>query len=337
MIHGKDNNFPIRSPTDIRREALKKRYIKLTREYEIVNKELCYLSGSEQWRKQLEAKKIFDDIEEVHGDLEALDDEKSLDPKRKYLKYEEKLQKIDFTEVKNVVEKVIPQNLPNRECGNAFFLLQRSLLRAGRLCLLEIREQLRSRTSDLKSYPIEFSIDAELTYIGLLNRLASHLGIKLFAEPAEPVEYSSLIQQAIVRSLQSGSIVLIEIHKWDALPSQREVLCWFLEQFWWPLLAQLPTIGTTYSNVRFITVLVVDGEIASDCLEYCCTHDELDGQKIIDLPLQDWTEDVIRDWLEYVGRPKQQSEAIAKRIHKASRGGIPEVICSALGREVAEF
>lgn len=317
------------SPTDVQRKAFTTRYNQLLKEHGTVNKELGYLRGSEYEQKKLEAEIICQKMEEVDAELKALD-QKSPDPNRKYLNLEEELQKIDFTEVKKVVERIISQI--NSEGGNASFLLQRSLLREGRLCLSQIKDELRRRTRDLKSYRIEFSGDTELNHIGLLNRLANHLGI----EPnADPVEYSSSIQQAIVRALQSSSIVLIEIHKWGDLPFQREVLCWFLEKFWKPLLAQLPTIATTYSRVIFITVFVVDGEIKSDCLEYCCTHDKCDGQKIIDLPLQDWTEDVIFDWLEYMGRPKQQNKAIAKRIHEDS-GGIPMAICSALKDEFAK-
>lgn len=319
------------SPTDIQREALNKRYGELMLEFTTLNQEVSYASGSARLQKEREAEIILGKMKEVDAKLKALD-VASLDRNRQYLNLEEELQKIDFVEAKEAVERIVSKF--DRNGGNASFLLQRNLQMAGRLCLLEIKDRLQSSTRDLKSFPIEFSADTELNHIGLLNRLASHLGI----EPiAEPVEYSSSIQQAIVRSLQSGSVVLIEIHKWDALPLaiQREVLCWFLEQFWQPLVAQLPTIATTYSKVRFITVLVVEDEIASDCLEYCCIHDEYDGQKLIDLPLQDWTENDILDWLDYLGLPKQQSEGIAKRIHRASRG-IPELVCSALRREFAQ-
>jgi len=319
------------SPADIQREALNKRYGELAIEYATVNQQLSYLSGGEKVRREQEAEVILQQMIEVDAKLKA-SDVASLDRNRQYLNLEEELQKIDFVEAKEVVERIVSKF--DRNGGNASFLLQRNLQMAGRLCLLEIKDRLQSNTRDLKSFPIEFSADTELNHIGLLNRLASHLGI----EPmSEPMEYSSSIQQAIVRSLQSGSVVLIEIHKWDALPLaiQREVLCWFLEQFWQPLVAQLPTIATTYSRVRFITILVVEDEIALDCQEYCCLHDEYDGQKIIDLPLQDWTENDILGWLDYLGLPKQQSEGIAKRIYKASRG-IPELVCSALRREFAQ-
>jgi hypothetical protein len=316
-------------PIEIQREALNKRYGELAIEYATVNQELGYLNGSGKLHKEREAEGILQQMKEVDAKLKALDVD-SFDRNRQHLNLEEELQKIDFTEVKEVVRKIISQF--GRDGGNASFLLQRNLQMAGRLCLLEIKDQLRSETRDFKTYPVEFSADSELNHIGLLNRLAGHLGV----EPVgDPMEISLSIQRAIEGSLQSGSIVLIEIHKWEALPLpvQRQVLCWFLEQFWQPLVAQLPTIATTYSKVRFITVLVVEDELAPDCLEFCCTHDEFDGQKIIDLPLQDWAVGDILDWLDYLGLAKQQSEALAQRIHKASRGGIPELVCSALRRE----
>lgn len=319
------------SPTDIQREALTTRYGELTQEYVTAMKELGQLHGSAKLRKEREVESIEQEMYEVDAKLKALE-QQSRNRNRKQLNLEKDLQEIDFIEVKKVLDRILCQ-IDRDEGGNASFLLQRSLLREGRLCLLQIKAQLGNLTKDLKYYPIEFSVGTELNYIGLLNCLASHLGI----EPiADPVDYSSSIQQAIVRSLQSNSIVLIEIHKWGALPSQREVLYWFLEKFWKPLIAQLPKIATTYSRVKFITVFVVDGEIESHCLEYCCTHDKCDGQKIIDLPLQDWTEDVIFQWLGYVtGQTIQQNKAIAKRIHEDS-GGIPMAICSALKDEFAK-
>jgi hypothetical protein len=144
-------------------------------------KELGQLHGSAKLRKEREVKSIAQEMEDVDAQLDALD-QKSPDSNRQYLILEEDLHEIDFTEVKKVVDRIISQ-INRDEGGNASFLLQRSLLREGRLCLLQIKKYLRNITRDLKSYHIEFSVDTELNHIGLLNRLASHLGIEPIADP----------------------------------------------------------------------------------------------------------------------------------------------------------
>lgn len=318
-------------PTTLNREALTQQYTDLSVEYTKANQQLRSSNNEvERLRLQRQAEGILEELQRVDESLRALDKATDMaiqNQNRKHLTFEQDLQKIDFTQVKEVVRSIVSQF--DRSGGSASFLLQRNLSMAGQLCLLEIKDELRRDTRDFKFYPVEFSSNSELNQVGLLKGLAGHLGIEL---KPDLQEMSRLIQERIVRSLQSNSIVFIEIHKWDDLPAQREVLRWFLEHFWNSLVAQLPVISNTCRRVRLIAVVVVEDELAEDCLEFCCTREKFDGQKMIDLPLQDWTVDDILDWLDYLGIPVQQSDAIAKRIHKASRG-IPELICAALRKE----
>lgn len=309
------------------RAALSQRLAALSEERAAAMRDLGrYISESDKLPIRRRLEEISAEEQEVLAEMDKLD-ERSQNQNRKHLTFEQDLQKIDFTQAKEVVKSIISQF--DRSGGSASFLLQRNLSMAGRLCLLEIKDELRRGTRDFKFYPVEFSSNSELSQVGLLKGLAGHLGVELKPDLQES---SRIVQERIIRSLQSGSIVFIEIQQWDALPAQREVLCWFLEHFWNPLVAQLPVISNACRRVRLIAVVVVEDELAEDCLEFCCTQEEFDGQKMIDLPLQDWTVDDILDWLDYLGIPVQQSDIIAKRIHKASRG-IPGLICEALRKE----
>jgi hypothetical protein len=317
--------------SEVKKNVLEKRLAALSEEYIAVNGQLeRNRNDSDFLRLEREAKVLFQRMEELHLELEELEATNS-SSNQNYLNLQEKLSKIDFIEAMSIVESTMSQF--GREGGAALFLIQNSYSMAGKLCISEIRERLVSGTSDFKHYPVELTPEGKLDEVGILERIARYVNVESILDKER---YAQAIIGKICQSLQSGSVFFLELRKWDELSCQEQILPWFIDNFWTPLVCQLPTITTTYRKVKFIVILVSDTELSSDCLAlpYYCKRGEFDPLKIINLPLNAWTQKDIEDWLDsYSGLPAYRIDSMAKKIYRASLKGIPTLVYNALLEE----
>jgi inactive STAND len=173
---------------------------------------------------------------------------------------------------------------------------------------------------------------------GLLERVAGYLKIQCKSIP-NIKEYGAEIIKKICQSLQSGSIVFIEINKWDCLQSQESIIPWFVDNFWIPLIQESKIFikEKELRRVKFVTVIDLESQLSTECnnLPYYCCGDSFDYQKILKLPLNQWQQDDIQEWLEiYTGLSASKIDAIARNIYLKTMNGIPYMVCGALEQEL---
>jgi hypothetical protein len=273
--------------------------------------------------------RIYEDMKRIEQEIREIEGQSS-DPNRQYLNLEQLLPKLDFDEVMDDVDELVKAFRRDRK-KDALLLVQENLAMAGDLCLLEVRERLKQVTGDFKHIPIEFSDASQFDSGGFLEGLAGYLDI--------PIEQTAMqLTQAVLDklsgSVQSGSIVFLEIRKWDDVPCQEAVFTWFIDEFWQPLLQRVRLQTSTCPKVRVVGVIVVDYELSPECFEHPCWKEESQAPTLLKLELRDWTADDVQNWLEsYMGIGNPRSSQLAQRIHRGSRGGTPEVICTALRKE----
>jgi hypothetical protein len=257
------------------------------------------------------------------------------DPNQFYLRIEDTLPHTDFKRAISTAETIFTSF--DSSGGAALFLLQKSRRMGAPWCVRRMRDLLNATTRHFVHIPVGFSFDARLDEFGVLLGIARYFNIA--TEAASLERYTQEIITSICGSLQSGSVVFIEVSQWDYLQPQDRILTWFVNNFWQQLVRELPLIVQTHRKVRFVAVIGADGEIPMQQLPaaLCCVADEFDAEKILPLELEHWSVDDIRDWLEsYSGLPAWQIDQVADTIYDAS-DGVPKLVADILLEKFAHI
>ncbi len=241
---------------------------------------------------------------------------------------EDKLPKIDFKKQLKAVKSILEQFA---EDGAALFLINDSLNMAGDLFCLELKKILEEETTDFKHYEIAFSVDKQSNEIGFLQGLGSYFGID---EINSNREYDKIFDK-IFDSVANGSIVFIELKKINLLSNREHFFSWLVNEFWKILIEKLSLNCKLkdIEQVRLIIIVMSDIDICKEYsqLPFFCTEIDFDKSKILEIPLKEWTEKDIRDWLtKHSGLTKDTIASIARDVYESSRGGTPNNIRSAL-------
>lgn len=328
-------NFQSReSPIEVRRRILTKRYTNLLNEYELANQQINETNDEvERSRLQHKAENLYSQIEALDQELKQID-LKSINSNLRYLSLEQDLPKIDFDESMELIDQMI-RGFRRGARGDALLLVQENLAMAGDLCIKRIQERLGQETGDFKHIEVEFSSEGCLDRVGFLEKLAEYFNVSFTKDPEKfEQEFIKMILEKICGSLQGGSILFLEVRKWDELPCQEDIFNWFIANFWIPLTACLETVTQTHRRVKFIGAIVADTEFPESCLDLPCLCTDDNSPRMLLLPLRAWTVNEIQDWLEsYPGLQSPRSTKLAQRIYRASMNGIPAMVYTALIQE----
>jgi len=293
----------------------------------------------------------IDDIEDKISRYEMRSSEQAR--RHRDLQWDRDIPKINFAEALRLVGDVFSQFV-EAQGGAALFLLQNAHSMGGRWCVERVKRLLSEETADFKHYEIGLLPTDRLDAWTLLRRLGEYVG----SEPP-PVEqdtkydelavrqYAQVIGRKIEGSLQSGSVVFVELRTWDASSLQSNFLPWFVQDFWVSLVRRLPDVRPKYPLVRFVGMIVVQTPIPEGGLAegLCCTQERFSGEKALPLPLRSWTLAEIRHWLfSFSGLTAppievkaQEIERMAQSIYDASGGGQPELVYSALKKTLDHY
>ncbi|MBE9070538.1 hypothetical protein IQ260_28235 [Leptolyngbya cf. ectocarpi LEGE 11479] len=248
--------------------------------------------------------------------------------------WEEELHKINYSKVESALNTIF-KPLKRRE-GSALFFIRKSQDMGGKWCIQKIKHRIQSDLgSGLVPRSIGFSSFQNADAMGVLSRLAERYIIDMPVEQNNLKGCTQAIIKRIIDSLESGQIFLLEIQLYRLQPHD-SFLKWFVNDFWMPLVSQLPAISSQKRNIRLMAVLAVQGgTVSKGCLssDLCCNKKNFNGSKIFELTLQRWTEPEICDWLfDFSGLTAQvkrlnddQIEQMAENIHYVT-GGIPNKV-----------
>ena len=321
---------------DIRIKELGEEVAILQAEYETLkNESRNALSSVERDRLDRQAEDLYQRGVAKEEELKKLEEQKARqDPNRSHLNREQKLSEFDFTDAVDTFEEIVKNYLNKKGGGAAIFLLQHSLAMGGKRCIVRLRELLRKKTreTNFRHYPIKLSY-TEQNEFGLLRRLAGYLNVESNPEAQEQC-VQNIIRKVHLSVPEPGHIVFIELTGIDYLSGQEHVLPWLIENFWRPLCRELPNTAKKYPYVKFVCLIVADGEIPCRCIpeSICCTKEDFELEKIVELPLRKCSPIEIERWLYSFWQvppeaPENAIEQIARVIHEASEGGKPDLVC----------
>ncbi len=321
-------------------QNLNKQKNEITDKIDLISKQMSYSSSNLTKYDDLkkESAEYFKELEQVENQIEILESQNtvSVRPNQQHT-ISQNLSKINFREAKTLVNDILEKCL-NSQGGTALFLLQNTSLMRGDLCIADIQYSLSSKSYGRFKYcPIDPLLRPDISdERSLLNAIADYF--KPVESHPNDQEYIQNIIDQISASVQGNSIVFFDFTNWDSLlENDDKLLSWFIEYFWRPLNIKHQEISQDYSWVKFILFISLSS-MASESyghLSYCCNHNDFDSLKILNLPLQNWTERDINDWLQEVyGLRKDKSQEIAKKIYRLSNPGIPVTVCSNLEKSL---
>jgi len=328
-----------------KRQILEKRLAQLYEQYEAAYLQQGRMLGeADKVRVGQEIEHLEQEIEREEVKLQKL--ERVYGPRnRRHLGWLAHLPEIDFREAIAIFSRIIEQ-LEDEEGGAALFFLQNCHSMGGKWCIARLRGMLK--TADFKHYEIEFSPETRLNEHGLLSRLGQYVGCEPLPEEQDQARYAQVIKQhaqvimrKICDSLQSGSVVFIELKVWDTQSLEDRFLPWFLQDFWVPLVRhEWQSVAQECPMVKFIVLVEAHTPLATGSLPQAMLspQEQFDREKILELPLRPWTLDEIRKWLfvfsgltaPHIGLDRHHIKRMARSIYHASGRGQPTAVYTAL-------
>ena len=251
-----------------------------------------------------------------------------------FKKWEENFYKINFKQAGKILGDILSR-FEDKE-GAVFFLLQNSQTMGGKWCINKLEKFLQGEGVWNRPYRVGFSSWEQPSPEDFLKRLGGELGVE---EPS-----AQTIIDKIFKSLQSGSIVFLELTLFTA-STDDNLLDWFFKYFWVPLVAKLSDVCQEHPLVKFVAVVAVNDSVSENCLapELYCTEQSFSSNKVLNLPLQEWTEAEIKTWLlryselnaPNVGRTPQEMGKMAKSVYRVTKG-VPLEVYSVLMEELTK-
>lgn len=318
---------------ELKRITLAKQLAMKEQEYEAVsNQILITLSAVDKIKLEKQKQNLETELGQLYTEQEALDTQ-SPDVNRQYLDFEDNIHRLDYSEVRTLLDNTVKQS--RKEGSLGLFLLHNGIALGGKWCLDLIRKELKEATNDFKHFEIGFINQDKLDEFVMLDRLAGKLNVEAIAHDAEA--YAKEVVRKICGSLQLGSVVLIEVHQWEYFAHQQKMFTWFVEKFWLQLVCEFNTVQTR-RNVKVMTVLVADSIIPGDnWLTHCCDDNGFASEKLAILPLRHWKRDEVENWISNYGRvnwSEQKLTQMADQIFNMSLGGVPSLIYQALQKHL---
>lgn len=274
-------------------------------------------------RKIQEREKEYEDTERNLVELENKNANQS------HLDFQSRLIKINFIKALQIFEKIVNQF--DSKADGAIFFFQNSHAMEGNYCVSRIRDILKDNTGDFKHLSISPQIGEGLNQFELLGAIGSYFGCILENEHPETQKYAERIIDTICGSIQGGSTIFLELQHFDFSESQEEVLVWFIRHFWKPLKDKVIEVCSAYSKIKFLFFINMDKLIAQELKNSSifCTDDGFSYDKILELPLTNWSVEEIKDWLvDFMGQADEKAFRKSKIIFDATQSGLPNLVCN---------
>jgi len=286
---------------------------------------------------------IFQRMEKVEIELKSLDlsplgntgDTAQQDIAWLQMELKSKLPEIDFKSLEETLLRIVKE-YSDEGCAS-LLLFQKSSQMGGEWCAARIREllQRKTRQGQFRHYPLAFQATERIEGMALLRRLGPHLNL----DPANQdlPGFARQVVQTLCSSLRTGSVVLIECGRCDDLLRDPEVLRWLIQDFWGDLVRSWAAVANDYEAIKLIILLFVDGPLPENTIaeKHCCTLDDYQKHKLLEIPLKPWGRDDIHDWIaNYSCLPlnKVQLKQMTDKIYNAT-DGLPRVVVHELLKE----
>jgi hypothetical protein len=297
------------------------------------------MTGDVELKLSRKAERLLKEIQELYSKLSELD-KNSSNPDTRHLNLEKSFQKIDFSESRKIAQSLKEQY--EIEGGAILLFLQKSKKQLGKYCIEEFIDVIMS--NQIETCPRRTINFESTTYksnkYGFINAISGYLGIEISSclEDDENRLFSIIneIHEKIVSSLSLGDTIFFEIKSINRLEDKEEFIEWFIKIFWQPLINRNKSLFNQKRN-RLIFALIAESPFPINSSNFC-QEVTLNHDKMIEIPLLDWTVEDISNWLisHHKLFPRFANVQDCHEIHKEAKNiheeseGTPESVCSKL-------
>jgi hypothetical protein len=272
-------------------EFYKNRIDELEEQLEAVQRQMRTESDYE---KQLLLQRKADDLLQQMNELKKLSNTNQIPCNQITLFINNKIKEHDFEKAKKSIERKFKKF--DKFWGEAIFLIDNIYDMAGQDCIALIKDKLKDDLNETRKlfrpFPIGITSLSEKNEFGILLPLGEYLKITDDGKGRKNLsEYTQKIIEKICGSLQTGSIIFIQINDWEHfIECQDKILFWFLNDFWSLLIAEgKKTVkNKDWRQVRFVTV--INASVKMSFKEHKHLFDKYD---VIKIPLGKWNEEDI--------------------------------------------
>jgi inactive STAND len=285
------------------RIKIKKEYLKtLYQKYEASYKQLGRtLSESDKISIREDIKNIEQEIYVIEAEIKELNllnpTNENYNKQRAYSQeWESNFPKIDFKESKSIIDDVLEIfEDDEEESEEAIFLIQQSHSMAGDLLIKHIKSSLQNIGNWSSPCEFAFRLYEQANTNNFLDYLAKKYEVQQVSDNYRI--YTNHIIEKICNSLTHGSTLFINVDIFS-LNDKNNFLEWFVE-FWNELVEKVKQRRKGNPLIKLVAVISVGGLVPESCFPkcLCCTKEQFDGKKILELPLQNWEENDINKWL----------------------------------------
>ena len=326
-----------------RRRILEQHLAKLYQDLEVIYGQMGHvLDDSDRLRLKRKVEVIEQEIEDADGKLSELERESPVSY-RPFLDWEAQFSDLDFRMAWGIFQEVWQQLNAG---GAALFLTQNCSVMGGEWFVARMHEAMH-RTSDFRHVEIELGAEVQLSPIEFLNRLGQFYGFEPYSAGGAFRNYARNLLDRVCASLQSGSVVFLELRLWDTIGLSDQFLPWMMQDFWDPLVDRLPVIAEQHPLVKFVLAVLVNAPFSVDSIPsvFICQSREFDGQKVVELPLEFWTAEDIKSWLfryagltsSAIGLSPAQVAHLADSIYLSGGNGQPTLVHHALMKALRNY
>jgi inactive STAND len=242
------------------------------------------------------------------------------------------LPKLNFKEAVAIAEELL---LKRTENSAALFLVSNNIAMGGKWCVSRIRDLLQDTTADFQPFVLECTGTHQFDEKWILESLGQYLNVRDL--PTNPTEAAQKIIKTLRQSIRSGSVRFLEIRGWEFIHDFSEILTWFVRDFWIPLTKELIAIEGQHRRVRLVAIIIADEPLPDAALPAAllCSREDFEVEKLLELPLQNWSRQEIDDWLEaYLQLSSDEIKKLSRKIYSASNSGLPSLVHDALAQNL---
>jgi hypothetical protein len=225
--------------------------------------------------------------------------------------WKDRLPEIDYQKARKIAGLVHEKHF-NRNFGAVAFLIENSDEMEGELCVQLLKQKFKINWSTLKHHRLEFHDEAQINAAALIAGLKRWLGMD---NPNEPPEREiAMINRELCGQLRNSSVIFVELCFGETLTHCRDFLRWALTGFWAPLVAEAEKVADRYYPIHTILVIRSAGKVfqADQAQTFRRFDKDFGPHKLLELPLQHWTEAEIETWLRRCEGLELDSEALRR-------------------------
>ena len=294
------------SPTELKKNELKKRYELLMQQY----KNACHQlrttnNAADRPLLQAQVDSLEEQMGEVYKEWEQLERLHPDTTRQRQQHWEDALVEIDFRKAWSEFEEVYRNHVNLREGGAALLLAPDFRTMCADLFVRELYKRLREKlpNNTVRHVPLGIIDVSQLMPDRFLRRLGSEFGVSIDGTDVCDAVKVRTVTDKMCDALKRGDMLFVEVKIYADFYQNESFLGWLLDVFWHSLRASLDEATRREERIylKCLLVFAVYQELPSSfpLEKRYCQLSKFDPRhpSLARVPLEKWSRDEVAEWL----------------------------------------